>query len=494
MTAPAPKRTGAARPGIVRNFGFLSAGETAAKVLTFFAFTYLGRMLGPGDYGNLEFALAVMVFFSLVVELGLGVWGARELAAGREEPSELLREVAAIRLGLAVAAAAVLVALALFVIDGTPEVTLLLVAFALSLLLVPGLLEWFFQGHDAMHWVALAAIVRRGTFALLVFAFLTPETPLFHVGIYECLSVGATVLFCLTVARAHFGAFPGVPRARLRALVRRAVEAAPIGLSDIGWALLWYVATVILYFLGETIETGWFGASHRAALALHTFVWLYFFNLLPAISRCVVRPHEVLLRLMERSMLVSTWGSVFVAYWLTGMAPLLLPLAYGEEFAGAAIPFAILVWIAPVTMISGHYRYALVAYNLQRWLLLWTTVSAASAGVAALFLIPAWGASGAAVALLGANAICLVLVYVSVRRRIVRIPFKGQLLQPVAAALVASVPFVLPGALNLWWRGIASGVIYALIFLVLRWRDLPEFLSYLPIGGPLQAPQQARTE
>ena len=36
-------------------------------------------------------------------------------------------------------------------------------------------------------------------------------------------------------------------------------------------------------------------------MALHTFVWLYFFNLLPSISRCVGQPREYLQGLMSRS-------------------------------------------------------------------------------------------------------------------------------------------------------------------------------------------------
>ncbi len=55
------------------NFFLLVAGEMTAKVLTFASLTYLARTLGPTDYGFIEFTLAVMVFFSLPADLGLGV-------------------------------------------------------------------------------------------------------------------------------------------------------------------------------------------------------------------------------------------------------------------------------------------------------------------------------------------------------------------------------------------------------------------------------------
>jgi O-antigen/teichoic acid export membrane protein len=65
---------------LVLNFVFLSGGEALSKVFAFFAFAYLARILGPDIYGDIEFALAATLFFNLVVEGGLGLLGAREIA------------------------------------------------------------------------------------------------------------------------------------------------------------------------------------------------------------------------------------------------------------------------------------------------------------------------------------------------------------------------------------------------------------------------------
>src|SRR5689334_1110911 len=74
---PAAPRT---RVGLAFNFAVLAGGEFLAKLLTFAVFTFLARTLGPARYGNIEFTLAVMVFFTLVVDSGLSTYGAREIA------------------------------------------------------------------------------------------------------------------------------------------------------------------------------------------------------------------------------------------------------------------------------------------------------------------------------------------------------------------------------------------------------------------------------
>jgi hypothetical protein len=46
-------------------------------------------------------------------------------------------------------------------------------------------------------------------------------------------------------------------------------------------------------------------------MARHSFVWLYFFNLLPSISRCVARPKQDMLELMDGSVRLTAWAGLF---------------------------------------------------------------------------------------------------------------------------------------------------------------------------------------
>ena len=458
-----------------RNFLVLSAGESVVKVLTFFVFTYLGRTLGPAGYGNLEFTFALMTFFALSVDLGLSTYGAREIAKQRSRAAILLRDICLLRALLAVGLFAVLV-LVVLLVEKNLEVKILLIVYGVSLLGIPGLLHWFFQGHDLMHWVAVAQIIRQGVFAALVFAFLTATTPLFYIGLFECASVAAVVLFCVWIVRRN-------PTWRLPewkfdwpALLKHLREGVPIGLCDLAWAVLWYFSTVLLHFMVTEEELGWFGAAHRASGAVHTFVWLYFFNLLPSISRCVGQPRESLLRLMERSQRVVAWGGVFVALLLTVLSRELLMLAYGAAYENAAAPFSVLIWVTPIASISGHYRYTLVAYNLQKWLLYWTALSALVGALAGPLLISRYGPLGAAVAALGANVAVLGLCYGTVRRRVIEIPFAARLGRPLLALALSLSPLWLPWEVNPWLRGALIAAIYLGLFVWFERRNLPELI------------------
>jgi O-antigen/teichoic acid export membrane protein len=418
------------------------AGEFLAKLLTFVSFVYLGRILGPEGYGRLEFVLAAMVFFTLPVDFGLGAYGAREVARNRSGAAELLRDVAALRLLLACGSFAVLSLVVALVPEG-PEVKLLLLLYGLSLFGAPALLQWFFQGHDQMHWVALASIVRQGVFAGLVLLFLRPGTPLPWIGVCECVSVIVVAAVCLSVTRSRLGYTLPLPWRKPGRLLGHFHKAAPIGLSELAWVFLWYFATLLLALLVGGDELGWFGASHRVVMALHTFVWLYFFNLLPSLSRSTAAPAEHLQGLLHRSLVVTAWAGVFLGLVLTLFGRQLLTLAYGPGFAGAGSPFAVLVWMVPLALLSGHYRYTLIAYNLQKLEFYGTAAAAVVAAGLGLLLIPRYGALGASCVLLAANGVNCALAYAFVQRRVTRVPFHAQLVRPLLATIPALALFVL---------------------------------------------------
>jgi O-antigen/teichoic acid export membrane protein len=456
---PAPVTPAAEPRRLAINYLFLSGGEFTAKLLTFASFAYLARVLGPLNYGSVEFTLAAMVFFTLPADLGLASYGAREIARDPGNAPRLLHEIAGLRLMLALGS---MLALGLFilVIPKSNELKILLALYGVSLLGGPFLLQWFFQGHDQMHWVGIASIVRQAGFAVLVFLICRRGSPLLYIGLIECASVAAVAVFCVYVSRHRMGFAWPWPDLHVTQLVGHLREASPIGLTELAWAFMWYFCTVLLGFIFPDRSLGWFGASHRAVMALHTFVYLYFFNLLPSISRCATLPHKYLLELMDRSIRFGAWASLFSATLLTALAPQLVTLMYGPPFRPASHSFSILVWILPVAMLSGHDRYILIAYNHQKTLLRCTAYSAAVAVLLGFALVPFYRGQGAAWALLIAVVINFVLVYISVRQLVVEVPVHRQLAAPLTALAVSVILYLVLARWNIGLALAASAAVY----------------------------------
>jgi O-antigen/teichoic acid export membrane protein len=227
-----------------------------------------------------------------------------------------------------------------------------------------------------------------------------------------------------------------------------------------------YFATVwLVTFLGGT-QAGWFGAAHRVVVSLHTFVWLYFFNLLPSLSRGVGGTVEALVRLVGRSIQLTAWVGVFLGVLGTTLAGSFIHALYGEAYGPSAEVFRWLIWLVPITLWHGHYRFTLIAYGKQRLELTATAWGAGLNVVLNLLLIPSRGPLGAAWALIASELLIGGIAYGFVRKAIVGLPMWSELCRPLLAGIVLTgVLYVLP-AMNPFVRIGVAVVVYGLLFIV----------------------------
>jgi PST family polysaccharide transporter len=467
------------------NYLILTSGEALAKVFTLIAFGYMGRIFGPATYGSLEFVLATMFFFTLPVDFGIGVYGAREVARDRRRAADLLREVSALRLALASLSFLCLLGLAVL-LPRAGEVKLLLIFYGLSLFVEPVLVQWFFQGHDRMHWVALAELTRKASFAVFVLLCVRPGMSVAWVGLCECASAIAVAVVCQYILRRQLGYRWPWPWIRWSTLKHHIGCSAPIGFSHLAWALQWQFATVLMGFLIAGDELGWFTASHRIVLALHTFVYYYFYNLLPSLARGAARPAEQLGSLLASSLSLTIWGGLFIGLMLTLAGDVPLGLIYGAKYFDALDALAVLGWLIPVALISGHYRYLLIACNLQQLELRCNALAAVSAVGLGVLLIPLFGIVGGAAALLAASLIAGGLAYIFVNRRIAHIPCHRQLVLPLLAVGVAVMCFFALAKLGPWTAAAGAGLVYLVLFgLWAVWHFLRSGSMLTPVANPV---------
>ena len=82
-------------------------------------------------------------------------------------------------------------------------------------------------------------------------------------------------------------------------------------------------------------------------------------------------------------------------------------MAYGEVFARAAMPFAVLIAAQFVLVLSGIFSFGLWAQNQDRSLLILTSVAGAASVTLDVALIPSMGMMGAAVVSLAGELIIL---------------------------------------------------------------------------------------
>ncbi|HEX9564433.1 MAG TPA: oligosaccharide flippase family protein, partial [Gemmatimonadaceae bacterium] len=310
------------------NLVLLYAAEILGKVLGLVVFGYLARVLLTARYGDLEFALGVLFLLNLVIDAGLGHYGAREAAKHPEDTDRLVGQVALVRGLLVLVSLALLVSVALALPrDGLARSLIILQG--LVLLPAPFILTWVFQARDQMHVVAAAAVIRQVLLAIGVLLVVRSPADVWLVPVWDAAGLGAAVALQVVLYRRSGGLIN--PFRWLSGLRRVVIESAPLAGSSVVWAVRLFSPLLALGVFRTASDVGVFGAGHRLVIALHTFVWLYFFNLLPSLSRLgTERGLERFGDLFTTSMRLVGWVAICGASLGSVLAPVLIPAVYGD--------------------------------------------------------------------------------------------------------------------------------------------------------------------
>jgi len=195
--------------------------------------------------------------------------------------------------------------------------------------------------------------------------------------------------------------------------------------------MIWYSPTLVLGWMAwwaRAEQIAWLAASVRIVMALHTFVWLYFFNLLPNLSKELHHSVDSWRGLIHRSLSASIWVPCLIALTGSLFAPLAVSIVYGPAFEQAVLPLRIVIWVIPIMWLSGHFRYSLIAAGHQR--LEFTASAIAGVTTATLAPLGIWlsGVPGAAIALVAGAIVNAILAAM----------FMHQVIGPVRIRLAAA--------------------------------------------------------
>jgi len=451
---------------LAENFSFLVIGEVISKIFTFAAFAFLARAFGPIEFGHLEFVLAVMIFAMLFVDFGANPYGSREIAKAQQRIGEIVASLVGMRAILVIIAYGLLYGFSLFFFSHSPQLRRLTLLYGLSLFFIPFFLQFVFQGLEKMKWVAISSVIRQMVFAVGVFVVVMNIKRLWVVPCIEITAVFSLSLYCIYMLIFHVNT-TGF-KTNIEMIWSTFKEALPIGLSDITWAFMWYFATILLGLMTSGKEVGLFSAAFRPVMTLHTFVWLYFCNLLPSISRSVLEPKDVLDNLMHHSMTFLSWGTVFIGVIGLTMAEPLMILVFGNQFRESSAVIKILIWMIPLSSLGCHYRYSLIGYGYQKYEFIAQAAAAAVSVIMGFILIPIYAEIGAALSLVIAVSVNCLIVYVFVKKNIHHIPFLTRVIKPLLGGAGMVGLFFAVSSYNLWLAIIVSVVFYILAMMILQ--------------------------
>jgi O-antigen/teichoic acid export membrane protein len=462
------------------------AARLTMPVFSFAINVGIARLCGPEVLGSYVHLLALVAIFQTAATAGMGGLLTRELAAHPEQTEAHLRRARSLAslTGLG-ATAGFLIAAGLAAPERWQE------ALILGTTVLPSswsaIQESFFMATRTHHRVTLIAIAENGLKATLAGAALWTG--------------GGLVFLCWGVALSR-----GLALALGAALVSRAGAGRrswrPVGWSEIRgfargvapFAVLLVVSTT--YFKLDVLlveallgpgPTGVYGAAlafYSAALLIPDSVMA---ALYPRLAMRHRRSPEEFAEATLLSVRLVMAGLVPVSLGLICASDLLLELAYGGRYAGAAPLLRLLAASLPLHAANGALGQGLLAGHIQRPLLGVVLAGLAAHALLCAALLPRLGLAGAPASLLLSSAIVAAGSALVFHRRVSRLA-PGPRTLGASAAMASAIGLTLaaPGRWNLTAGAAALVVLAAAAHKALLspadWKQLREAITGVQPG------------
>lgn len=383
----------------------LSNGGSA--VLSFMLSVMIGRVLGQDGLGIYATVLAWIFPLSLITEFGLGTLITRDIALKPEDSHAYLRASILARLVIGGVITLIIYSTAPLISQDIHIVRGLQIASPLIIILpFYSSFTAIFRAKQIMQpitWLNLGMLISQVSLTGLAFWY---GEDIESVLIINTLTSFVQLFAAWLVYQRWFYE----PSRQIIPLQTLLVAATPFAIAAVLAAIQSRIAIILLEQFTSTNDVGLYTAAARFIEAGRMLPHAFFDALFPVLASLATIPHE--LKRMFRRVLVglTTFGIAF-AVVISWISLPLLTLTYGQDFISARSMLIILAWSLLPMLLKGGRTLYWYAVGETMYVNLVTVGVIIIQVIAAIWLIPSYGAMGAAWVMVIAETSAVILLF-----------------------------------------------------------------------------------
>lgn len=373
---------------------YLTLGAFAEAVLQFVFLVVAGRQLGPAEFGYYGFLLAVITFAVTFAHFGLPVVSVREIA--QRPADEHATFIATFRIRCVIAVGIVIAAVVgSSIAPMTSAHRLALILTFAYLLFLPFDLSFLFDARKMSRWDVPAKLGGRAASVALLLVLWQVRGRITVVDVALCsssLMLVSAVIGWRIAKRQGLSLKLWGATGETKHLV---LLAMPVVWSNLMSVTNSQSQTMVMKALAPDTETGYYALASRLMLPLLIVKGIVYRLMLPILSEVATRSEALTDRLEKILPALALLFMPAAALAIPAAETLLVPL-FGASYAGAVLPFQIsvsLLWFAGFGSALGT---AILTTGDARTPTIGLTIGSLTGAALCVWLIPEYGASGAA--------------------------------------------------------------------------------------------------
>lgn len=404
------------------------------QIILFLTTIYIARKFGPDDFGNYNFTMAIVSYFLIISDFGLGNIGVIHLSQNRDSITNTVNRIQSLKIALAIVTFGLLVVTTIFLPFNNQKKSMLILNGLL--ILTSGLgLDWVFNGLQKMVCIALTNIIRNlwGALSLIVLLFFWKNIIFVPISWASAALIGNLFLLAIYFKRTREFPKPDYDFSALKLII---IQSLPFFASGVFAKLNCNIDTVMLGFFRSDYEVGVYNSVYKIVNALVGFIGLVFAPVYPKLIAGFHEHNIGRLELISDNMRKITFVLAiplfFIGFFLNRELILFL---YGKQYLEAVNVFAWLFIYAGVLYIRELYGFQLSAWGMQKQYLKIVTCSSFVNIVTNLIFIPGYGIVAAAINTLISELINYVWMARTIRKK-VKLQFNNTYLPRVLTSSV----------------------------------------------------------
>ncbi|MEX0828042.1 MAG: flippase [Haliea sp.] len=401
----------------LNNSYWLLAERIAGLGLAFVGTIVVARYLGPENFGALAYALSLVSVFGAAGHMGLQGLVVREIVNLPDDRAETLGTTAILKLlGMAAGYAMLVIYAWFYEGPGTPQFLLIAIA-GLALLFQPlAVIDNWFQAFVQAKYAVLARVSSQVLSTGFKLSLVLAGAGLVYFALAHLLQAVVGALFLLVIFCAKVSIKPSQWRFspdRAKDLLR---QGWLVYLGSIFAVIYLKVDLVMLRWLADTAQVGQYAVAAQLSEA-----WYF----VPSAIVASFFPKLIMLRDHDESLFYHRLQQLFdvlflmalgVALVVTLLAPWLVLILFGSEYAASASILVIHIWAALFIFMRAAFSKWILIENALYFSLFTTALGAVANVFLNYFLIPIHGGIGAAYATLVSYAAASFLSLIFYRR------------------------------------------------------------------------------
>jgi len=422
------------------NTVFNAIGGVGVQLITVVTGIFVARHFGAKSFGQLTFVATIIGYFTLITEFGMSTIAIRNVAK-TGKPENFLISYIFVRCIIALIAFIGLIILVL-AIQFPRDIVMLLFAYYLTIPLQIFKLNWVYYSQQDMLMDNVFLVTEKVAYALSIFTlvYFIKWIVLVPVSIAVSILFVNVISWAVFVRKSEQGIAWRLDGPFMRDMV---THGWPVGVAGAALQTNSNVDSLFVNAYHGNLQTGLYGAAYRLINPVITAGTFFTGAVFPEACKRYEESPSSLSDFIGYSSKLILFMVAPAIITLTVSSREIIAMIFGAEYAGASVPFRLLVWGAGMAIICRLFHNTLVACGKQKCFMKLILISAVFNLICNFILIPPYGIAGAAIATVVTELLLLIMTSY-VLGKTLNANMWMHSLPVMGCSLVASASFFLP--------------------------------------------------